>query len=303
MYNTGCMLCTFLLLLVYCECEAQYPGSPQMDSAYDYSSVQFIREASSHLFTWVEQKNYDTLHLFAANWNKSEFNNNELTLAISTLLAIETEKLDELRLSGDLFDQLSDYAKELNTARQQPIKFKYYIRLPYRKTYDATADAKKILGITAEWASRLIKDNDLDNSARFLCAVFAGQITDPEKFYRTNASQYTIIQNHLQVLAKNNEAYLIARRNRRTGTAAVSVGVWVPTGHLSRLGPHPEVGLQLGIRSKLNEYDMIYNFRFLHPTPQPYTFLRDSILYTTHYYDGGYIGFDYTHYFRSPDAI
>src|SRR5689334_16001898 len=60
------------------------------------------------------------------------------------------------------------------------------------------------------------------------------------------------------------------------------LGAWFPTGDLTVLGPHPELGLQWGFRHLQHEFDISLDLRFL----------KSSNEYAV-YRDGGY------HYDRS----
>jgi hypothetical protein len=46
----------------------------------------------------------------------------------------------------------------------------------------------------------------------------------------------------------------------------------------------------------LNEYDFIWSFRFPSTTPGTYKVVRLDTSFNSNYYDGGYVGFDYTRY-------
>jgi hypothetical protein len=71
-------------------------------------------------------------------------------------------------------------------------------------------------------------------------------------------------------------------------------GAWLPTGGISRLGTHPELGFQMGVKKKKWNYDLVMCFKFGN-SAQPYYARRvktnDSLVQTSHFL-GGYIGFD-----------
>src|SRR5262249_36532961 len=127
--------------------------------------------------------------------------------------------------------------------------------------------------------------------------TLAGDIPDPKAAVKTDPVSCPRLARMQHVLNVYNDAAFTARRNAVKGTAAVLTGWWIPTGRLRQvLGAPPSVGAPLGVRNKKNEYDFTGNVRFGYPTPRTYTFLRDDTLYNTNYYDGGYIGFEYTRY-------
>ena len=54
---------------------------------------------------------------------------------------------------------------------------------------------------------------------------------------------------------------------------AAILGLWSPTGELSKLGMHPEVGFRMGGKKGRLNYDVTFGFRFL-STPEPYSARR-----------------------------
>jgi len=71
-------------------------------------------------------------------------------------------------------------------------------------------------------------------------------------------------------------------------------GVWIPTGKLSKLGVHPDIGYQAGIKHKKMNYDLTMTFKFLN-SPNEYYARRVSTGTSpelTNHFFGGHIGFD-----------
>lgn len=71
-------------------------------------------------------------------------------------------------------------------------------------------------------------------------------------------------------------------------------GVWIPTGALSKLGAHPELGFQMGYKKKKMNYDLTMALKFLN-SPNEFYARRpksDADPELTDYFFGGYIGVD-----------
>lgn len=70
-------------------------------------------------------------------------------------------------------------------------------------------------------------------------------------------------------------------------------GVWIPTGNLKKLGIHPELGFQFGVKHKKMNYDLTMALKFLN-SPNDYYARRTetSDLELTNHFFGGHIGFD-----------
>ncbi len=289
--NPGGWLIPALLLLPALNAIAQ-----ERTTAKVSRQTTFIVHAPALLPELYKGRRYDTMHNFLANWRNSGYPSRELIFAAEALLAIETDEFPAYWLPCDCVYYLQDDARELQLVVQQDPKFRYYLRLDYPYSYDATQQAKAILLFIRNWARALLARPDLDNDELYICRTLAGNIPDPTATLQADGQIAPRIAGLQKSLTAYNNAVFTSRRNGLSGTAAISVGWWSPTSHLQALGAHPSVGLLLGWRNDKNEYDINWNVRFGYPTPQTYTFLRRDTLYSTNYYDGGYIGFEYTRY-------
>ncbi len=243
----------------------------------------------------LQQHKYEAMKNFFANWATSSIPDESLIFGGKALLAMETGKFSSLQLPCDCLYYLSDYSKALTDIQEG--HFKYHMVLSERYTYDGTEDARKTFLFLRWWARTTLNSSRLDSTALFICRVLAGEINDPTTVLKKDPSSCPRISQLQSQLDVYNQKNFMARRDGRRGTASIVVGGWFPTGHLQVLGPHPSVAVQLGWRDKRNEYDITWGFRFLHPTPQQYTFVRNDTIYSSRYYDGGYVGFEYTRYF------
>ena len=75
---------------------------------------------------------------------------------------------------------------------------------------------------------------------------------------------------------------------------ALITGVWIPTGGISKLGLHPEIGFQIGAKHKKMNYDFVVSIKFLN-SPNDYYARRtkgDGSLELTNNFLGGYVGFN-----------
>lgn len=72
---------------------------------------------------------------------------------------------------------------------------------------------------------------------------------------------------------------------------AFITGLWVPTGDLSLLGVHPEIGFMLGAKCKKMSYDITMAFKFL-DAKESYIASYDGGEHVTDHFFGGYIGAD-----------
>ena len=265
--------------------------------------ITFIVHAPVILPSLLQQRQFQKMKNFLVNWKNADYPSPELIFGAEALLSMETGKFSSFGLSCDCMAYLTDYARELKEIGSYGEKFKYYLKLKPPYYYDATDNARKTIVFLQSWARDILRTRSPDSTGLFICRTLAGDIPDPKAALHASPQSCP----RIVMAEKNLENYNnIVFRNERDGvraTAALTVGWWSPTGHLQVLGSHPSVGLILGGRNKRNEYTLNWNVRFGFPTPQPYVFVRQDTAYTSRYYDGGYIGFEYTRYFVHAKRI
>lgn len=293
-----------LLLAASCtRAVAQKEASPQTEVSPALTplmsrQITFIVHAPVVLPSLLKERQYQKMHYFLVNWKNAEYPSPELIFAAEALLAMETGRFSSFGLSCDCLYYLTDYAKELKEVETEGEKFRYLLRLKSPYYYDATDNARKTIVFLRSWAREIQKNHSLDSTGSFICRTVSGDIADPKALLKAFPGSCPRIAQAEKNLETYNNIGFMSCRDRKTGTAAVMMGWWFPTDHLRQvLGSHPSVGVQLGYRTPRNEYDITWNVRFLYPTPRPYTFVRQDSVYTSSYYDGGYIGFEYSRYF------
>lgn len=265
-------------------------------SAESLSPARFIAVAPVLVPQLVAEKKWEQLENFLENWRRSGASGDELIFSLDVLSSVENKIFTVAQLPCDAFRYLDDYARDLRSAEETPASFHYSILVSARHWYDASEDARKLLLFIQDWSRRLRAGQSSGSSELFLCQVMAGEIRYPTSELIKNRGGYFELNNfRINMDSYYNRVYQ-GRRDRAVMTAALTAGIWSPTHNLSVLGDHPSVGLLFGARFKQNEFDIVLSFRFLHPTPRPYIFVRDDTAYSTHYYDGGYFGMDYTKY-------
>jgi hypothetical protein len=162
----------------------------------------------------------------------------------------------------------------------------YYGSVPPDMEFDA---------YTRSLAGRLMQQYDAQTTEFMLAEFFSGQ-TD-SIFTRLEQTDY---QAH-PLAAEYHDA---VRHYKSLSEFHFSVlsGVWIPTGGIRKLGLHPDVGFQVGMKYKKMNYDVTMSFKFLN-SPNHYFARRtrtDQSVEMTNHFFGGYMGLDigrdiYTH--------
>ena len=297
--NQARIILPIIVLTVIHHAQAQQSPTKE-DSAWYKERIAFIRQAPVILSASIKEKNWNDLRNFAANWKLSESPSDEIILAIQVMNEIQNREFFVMRLPANYLRLLEAYATEMEAIANKP-RFRYYINLAGHYRYDATADAVKIFRILKTWSLQLKSSGRLSRTEAFFCDVVAGNIPNPANVLSREAPSYPdlaafnrYIQNQI---ANCDSLSFVKWRNSKSGTAAIMLGTWLPTGNAALLGNDLSIGFLLGYRNKKNEYDVIASLRIPHTTVQPYNVLRSDSLFSSNYYDGGYFGFDYTRYF------
>jgi|GEM_PF-1011293 len=262
-----------------------------------YPSVRFIVNAPTLLPKLYKEGDFKGIKNFVDNWTLSPAPSYEFIFVLNSLYSIENNTFSVHELPANFLNLLDNYAKETEKATNGHSDFKYYVYLPDgRYNYDATNSAKKLLQFTQTWAKHLAATRKLNSTASLVCHSIAGDIPKPGSYYRENRTNYADIRQFVDTIDTFREHCFAARRDKRAMVANFLTGIWIPNRHLAVLDAHPSIGMQLGWRNAKNEVDLNWSFRFNQPVHNAYNVLRDTTLYSSTYYDGGYIGLDYTHY-------
>lgn len=275
---------------------AQAQKNQRRDSVMTYyPQLKFILRAPEVLPQLAEQQQWTEMRNFLDNWNSSNLASKELIFPLESLLSIQTGRPASMKEYCDALLYLSDYSKELKNLSNNNGRFKYFVHVGDHLSYDATANARQVLLFICSWAKKLLKTAHLTSEEYFFCRVFSGVIDDPIAYYKSYPKDCPAIAAMQAIIDNANNKYFMAKRNGVAPVVSIMAGSWIPTGHLMILGAHPSAGFQLGVRNKLNEYDVTCNGRFLRPAGTYFVERNDSLL-ASNYYDGGYLGIEYTRY-------
>lgn len=256
--------------------------------------IRLIQGAPCLLPELVIQKEWTQVQNYLDHWRVAEIPNEEFIFAIGTLASIDQRKFSVLSFPAEYAALLGQYAEEAKTVNGL---FHYYLKITGQVRYDATPDARSLILWIESWARSLEKNETLSPTERFLCKVYAGEIVYPKATLKEAGATYADLYALKHTIHESYEDYFTAQREQGGTTVGFITGWWFPTGNLAAtLGAHPSIGVYIGGRNYRNEYDIVWAFRLPGNSVAPYTFTRNDSSFTSTYYDGGYIGFDYTRY-------
>ncbi len=246
-------------------------GSTDNQPPDESDCYELYMESAYILPELYQRQDFDSIHYWINRRTEYCPVSDDL-FALKTLLAIQQDRFnpDELPVTG-LYDLLERYASAVGHAAS------------------GYSDENRIYRLTSKWAYDLLGAKIMDSTESVLCRIFSGEIHHPARHIRGNRIQYELLNQKIR------KDFLGYRAGPRPIVSFIA-GIWMPNGKLSSLGVHPTIGLVLGGRNRLNEWDLVMDFRFIN-TPTPYKVLRQDSLYDRTYFFGGYVGIDYTRYF------
>jgi hypothetical protein len=318
--KTPLLAITILLLTLTGFSQAGNSPSPKARSD---ARERLFAECAFALPRLYAHKDFDSIAWYVQQrWQQGPTDPDLLCLAI--LLAIERRQFDLTDFSDqDAFTepfiaQLRGYADVLDPVLKRRAPLHYHAH----RGFDATAADRALFYTTYRWAGNLLCNRQLDSVEKFLCRVYAGNIRYPDADlwegkitvypaespepgdstltpYGTAAPPSAAAEGEQASPPRSAGAPHEGQRamppRRLAGVLTIGTGIWVPQGHLSALGVHPAISYGFGARNKYNEWDIDASLRFV-STPSSYTVIRNDSAYSRNFYEGGFVGLDYTRY-------
>ena len=265
------------------------PKSPPPKSPAPYpDGWQPFKTYARALPRLYDRKDFDSIGLYAHRLDypySIDGRADADIFCLRILLGIQQSNLSTAYLANRyFFIQLNEYARVIiPVLNDSP-----YIRYHSGKYFDATSYDKDIFRTTARWAGDLLRERTLDSTESFLCRVFAGDIPHPCGSIQAGSATYRELDSLLTTS-------ILSHRNSHIMNGAIGIGSWAPRGHLAVIGAHPELYVEIGRRTRLDQVNLTVAYRF-NDASQPYLILRHGVLLPQTHYDGYYVGLEYNRY-------
>lgn len=184
----------------------------------------------------------------------------------NTLYYILRNKYDHHRLSGGIHYTINKYSKLT------------FYTIPETRVFD---------DFSFDFFDSLRQVPNIDSNLYLVAKLYTDVSDDPFPILRdTNYSETFLGREYNRVLKKV--------LNMPEPSFAAMFGTWIPTGGLAKVGIHPEIGYQVGIKYKRLSFDATVIFKFLN-SPNSYYATRvssDRSVESTNRFFGGYVGLD-----------
>lgn len=271
-----------LMMIVIC-LSLNVSGQPAGVSKLRPNVCSDIAYSSSIAFTgFMKTLQYDSAKQVLQYW-ESKCGLKEPVFRAGVMLALATaEDVDSLLNSESLFF-LRSFAY-----RYQMIKSRDFSSYDYNQPYFGFVPiGQELDSFTIDFFNNEYLKHKPGTTAFLLSEVYSGHAD----------SLYSSLQSEeYSETALAREYYKLVNRylNKPETNMALVAGVWIPTGGITRLGTHPDVGAQLGAKYRKVNIDLTVMFKFLR-SQNPYYATRvrsDQSVVLTDKFFGGYLGID-----------
>jgi hypothetical protein len=231
---------------------------------------------------YLEEIKVDSARQIVYYWKKKCGDREPVFRARILLSLIERNYHDSLTTMNSI-NHLFNYQNRVDMVNTGDVSNYDY----YKPYYGYVPVGSDFDNFTKDIAKELMK-NYSENSIEYLLAEFYGY--DPTLFFEKVQNlkfQNTTWYNRYQ-------AYLDENLALPDFNLSWITGLWIPTGQIEVLGPHPDIGFQMGIKKRKMNYDLTMTFKF-GDAKNAYWATRTNSGNTkelTKNFFGGYIGFD-----------
>ncbi|MCW5911036.1 MAG: autotransporter outer membrane beta-barrel domain-containing protein [Cyclobacteriaceae bacterium] len=232
-----------------------------------------------YFIKYIEKNKIDSAKLLLQYW-QSKCGSREPVFRAQLLLALKTQTFNDSLVTDKILDHIFTYRNRLSlTEGDEPYSFENY-----KSYFGFVPPAQAFDKFTRQLASDL-KWLYPTHSMEYLLAEFYGDNPD-EIFTKIQNNTYSTSPLTIEY-NKAVDRFL----KMPEGHMSWITGVWIPTGGIKKLGAHPELGFQLGAKTKKMNYDLTMSFKFINSS-NTYLARRNGVLESTNSFFGGYIGFD-----------
>jgi len=235
-----------------------------------------------YFIKYIEESKLDSAKSLLQYW-ESKCGQREPIFRAKILLALKLYEYNDSLLFDGVLNNVFNYQNRSNM-----IKYADYSAYDNYKSYFGYTPPNQIFDkFTKEWAIQL-KDQYESNTIEYMWAEFYGNNQD---------TIFSKLQSNSHKDSKlSSEYHEQVDRYVKMFESHLSwiTGVWIPTGPLSIVGIHPELGFQVGIKHKKMNYDLTMTFKFL-DSPNVFEAIRPENglpAEPTRHFFGGHLGFD-----------
>jgi hypothetical protein len=163
----------------------------------------------------------------------------------------------------------------------------YYDYDNYKQYYGFIPPGQEFDIYTRDLADDLKKTYNPESIEYLLSEFYSNKVDSDSIFLKIQTMKYEGTALHNDYYEAVNEVV-----NQSLYHGSFFVGTWIPTGNLTLLGVHPEIGFQAGFKHKKINYDLTISFKFINSPNHYYVKRKNSEPQLSKHFFGGNIGVD-----------
>lgn len=229
------------------------------------SCADISYNSSEHFIKYMENNQLDSVAALLNYWEK-RCGTREPIYRAKILWALKQGNFNKDLLSSGSLENLFSYKSRFDIIKNA----NYYSYDKYESYYGFVPVGQDFDNYTKSLATNL-KKNYKEESMEYLLAEFYSDDRDAifKKIQKKNHDYES------SDLVKEYYEKVDFYRNLGEYNTALVTGVWLPTGAMTKIGVHPQLGIQIGSKHKKMNYDLTMVFKFI-DSPNEYMARRDK---------------------------
>lgn len=248
-----------------------------MNKQIDCSDV--ATNCGLYFIKYLQEEKLDSATQLIDYW-ETKCGDREPVFRAKVLLALTTGTYTDSLLTTGILNHIYNYKNRVDMIRNST----YYSYDTYTSYYGFIPPGQEFDQVTQELARSLVDVYAPESNEALLAEFYSGEVDTIfcklQSGTQTNTTLSTEYNEQLDKYLRMAEMH-----------ASWVTGVWIPTGELTTLGVHPDLGFQLGAKKGKMNYDLTMTFKFINAA-NDYTAYRNGVPEMTNDFFGGYIGFD-----------
>lgn len=270
------------LLLVIAILTTNYLFSQDFDKMMTTKQVDcpdISQNSGLYLIHYLQEAKIDSAKSLLSYWEEKCGEREPIFRAKILLALIEGNYSDSL-ITERTINYIYNYRSRLDIIRSSNYHF-----YDYNKSYYGFIPPNQEFDRIAQKIAKTLKSKYSEDSMEYLLAELYSEETDT-LLYKIQSESYKNSR-----LRKEYDKEVAKYTKQGEFHMAWITGLWIPTGDLTTLGIHPDLGFQMGAKQGKMNYDFTMMFKFLE-SKNSYIAYRDDNPELTKEFFGGYIGID-----------
>ncbi len=232
-----------------------------------------------YFIKYMQEEKLDSAHNIIYYW-EGKCGEREPIFRAKILLALKEGNYSDSLLTEGVMNNIYNYINRMDIIKYSS----YYSYDEYKPYYGYTPPGQEFDKGTQKIAKSLISNYNSETIEYLFAEFYSGNVA---LFF--SKLQSGICKKSFLAEEYNKEVEKYVKKGEFH--IAWITGLWIPTGDLTTLGIHPDLGFQMGSKVGKMNYDFSMTFKFLR-SANYYTAYRGNNPELTDKFFGGYIGFD-----------